>query len=93
MEKLLNSDIESYRLRVNGARAEIKSLVCAFDRSTGEMREAYKKVIADKLWIFRRMNVEFYNLTMKAVLFLQNHLEKGEPSYTASVLPENAPSA
>lgn len=96
MEKLLNSDIDTFRLRMIGARAEVQGLVEAFERSSGDVREAYKKVIADKLWLFRRMNVEFYNLTMRAVLALQKHLGeplRGETSYTASALPENAPSA
>ena len=106
MEKLMNSDIDNYRLRVNGARAEVHSLVCAYERSTGDVREAYKKVINDKLWKFSKMNGEFYHLTMDAVITLQKTLEAtlgGEyqketieamaTSYTASAPPVSVPSA
>ena len=102
----MNRDIDEYRLRVNGARAEIAGLMAGFKNATGEAREAYKKVINDKLWKFSQMTGEFYHLTMDAVVTLQKAMEQtlgGEyqketveamaTSYNSSALPVSVPSA
>jgi len=102
----MNRDIDEYRLRVNGARAEISGLMTGFKNATGDARDAYKKVINDKLWKFSKMSGEFYHLTMDAVITLQKTLEETlggeyqpevvkamESSYTASAPPVSVPSA
>jgi len=102
----MNRDIDEYRLRVNGARAEIAGLMTGFKNATGDAREAYKKVIKDKLWKFSQMTGEFYHLTMDAVVTLQKTIEETlggeyqtatieamETSYNSSALPVSVPSA
>jgi len=100
----MNRDIDEYRLRVNGARAEIAGLMNGFKNATGDAREAYKKVINDKLWKFSQMTGEFYHLTMDAVINVQKALEVSlggeyqketieamEISYNSSAPPVNDP--
>jgi hypothetical protein len=74
MDILCNRDIDTFKLRVNGARAEVAGLMTGYKNSTGEVKEAYRKVINDKLWKFSKMTGEFYHKTIDAVLTLQSAL-------------------
>jgi hypothetical protein len=76
MEKVCNADVDNYRLRVNGARADVHMLMCAYDRSVGETRLAYKKVILDKLYKFSKMCGEWYHQMMDAVITAEKHVEE-----------------
>jgi hypothetical protein len=74
--EITNADVDNYRLRVNGARADIHMLMCAYDRSVGETRLAYKKVILDKLYKFSKMCGEWYHQMMANVINAEKHVEE-----------------
>ena len=93
MDIITNKDVDTYRLRVNGARSEIAGLMTGYRNSTGEVKESYRKVINDKLWKFSKMTGEFYHKTLDAVLTLQSKLGTLEsPSDILSARSTNDPS-
>jgi methyl coenzyme M reductase subunit C-like uncharacterized protein (methanogenesis marker protein 7) len=93
MNALSNKAVDDFRLRVNGARAEIAGLMAGVTNSVGETQDAYKRIIKDKLWKFQQMVGEFYRTCLDSTLELQARLGVlAEPSNKPSVPPENAPS-
>ena len=74
MNALSNKAIDDFRLRVNGARADIQGLWNGFSKSTGATKEACRVIRSDKLWHFQKMTGEFHNVCLGSTLELQARL-------------------
>ena len=87
----MNRDVDEFRLRVNGARADIAGLMLGYNTAKGEARDAYAIIIKDKLTRFHTLCWEFYAMTIEAVTALRTDLARGEPSSSSFVPPVNEP--
>lgn len=73
---LANMELEKFIRSVRGAREDILNDRILFKSSTGEVREAYKLVLLDKLWKLSRLTGEFNLKMLKEVADLESSLNK-----------------
>jgi hypothetical protein len=91
---LSNHELEAFVRRVRGARQDILNELILFRNATGEVREAYKLVLTDKLWKLSRLTGEFNLKMLKEVSDIETslgkdlHTEKSEEQTKADLNKE-----
>lgn len=86
-----DKSLTEYASIMRGAREDIKTQASLYQKTTGEVREAYKMVILDKLWRTSRICGEFYYEVLNGISELEKEFLDVVPSVNQSkryVLPQ-----
>lgn len=86
-----DKSLTEYVAIMRGAREDIKTQASLYQKTTGEVREAYKMVMLDKLWRTSRLCGEFYYEVLNGISELEKEFLDVVPSVNQSkryVLPQ-----
>jgi hypothetical protein len=88
MEELEKFDFQRLGIEVGMKKHELRGLLEGYNNSVGSVKEAYAKIITDKIWKLQTLMGKFLNDAMLAAGSVEWSVK---PSYTASAPPESVP--